>query len=84
MQIINGSILEKNTECDKVEKTIVTLGLEKGEKCFVQVRSKYLRNIVDKLSIGDNVQMVISFEGKQANSGNRFNNLIASIIKKID
>lgn len=84
MQLINGKIIAKNVEGDTVTKTVVTLGIDKDEQCFIEVRSKFLQDIVENISVGENVQMVIAFEGKLSKLGKRFNNLVASVIKKIE
>lgn len=84
MIITNGKIKEIEVEGDEITKKILTLEMGENEQCFVEVRSKYLQGIVDKLDIDDLIQVVIVFEGKiSKSSGYRFNNLVVQTIKKL-
>jgi len=84
MKILDGKITNKETEGDEILKDVITLDLGGDEECFVEVRSKFLRDIIGKTLIGDTIQIAVVFEGKRTKNGNRFNNIVAKNIKNLN
>ena len=85
MNILHGKIQSVHTEgTADFKKQILTLSVSSEERCFIEVRSEILRDILKKLKKGDKVKTVVSFEGKISKSnGNRFNNLVAKTLEKL-
>lgn len=84
MQILTGTI-EKIVSENGFSKKEVTLKMEDKQTAFIEFRGPVMVKLLDDVQVNDTVQIPVFFNGRiSQNSGQKYNNLVAKSIKKLE